>query len=843
MDPTADWISLKDKYYKLFELYKMASEFKSLEINHSKIAIARHGGPIAITRDPDHIVLSKSDDPTKENICIYTNNGELMVTCPNKEKEKIIGFDFIEDEYLLVVWQTGTYILIDPHLSSKKSYNIGSRFETEKILEAKIFDNGFAFYTIANYFYFVKNVFEPHLAKFVDAELPSPPKFFIPISPKNTMSERVEVQISHPDAGIILLIEDECKKIYYNSNNRDNIAAEQLPNIPKILKISISPNHKFIAYLTEQKLVHVVSADFSPNTHVKTEVKDEKKIKNMVWCSEDCVALISTRSIELVGPDVTEKINMNTKGIFAFAEVDGIKVISNTKCEILRRLSDSYVNIFKLLSFEPGALLYEAYNSFENRNPLPDEDIRNKKNELANGVLDCINAGAFELYQETQSKLLKAASYGKAFLSPTQIDHNLLGQVCKFLRVVHNIKNELYCRTITYAQLKSIDSNVLIKILLRYRAHYLANEICKFLDFPQKLKSLIYIDWARCKVECQESDEHLCYVINQKLKDEKGVSFTEIAHRAIEIGKTDLATKLLEYEPSISKKVPILLWMEKYEKALEDAIQSRDSNLIYMVILKLVKSHNENTFIYNLMSSNSLTTSHIISYYRNFSEDGLYKYLEYLKLNDECGFSAIYQAYNTSDLTKRLELLRFSADFFKNSKDHFYYNLINDQIDILKEILKTKAKNPTEKPISTMLDVFLKNKEIKTGYEFKKMCKIPDRRFSIIRIKNLIKNKEYDELEKFVNENNKKGVIISYELIADLLLNEKEDDLAEKYLLKINDVEEQINMLKLIGRMKKATEVAIINKKNDILHEIRATTPDEKIQKEIDLYFMEDVKK
>ena len=843
MDPTADWISLKDKYYKLFEYYKMAPEFKSLELNHSKVAIARFGGPIAITRDPDHIVLSKSDDPTKENICLYTNNGELMVACPNKEKEKIIGFDFIEDEFLLVVWQTGTYVLIDPHLSSKKSYNIGSRFETEKIIEAKVFDNGFAFYTIANYFYFVKNVFEPHLAKFVDAELPSPPRFFVPISPRNAMSERVEVQITHPEAGIILLVEDESRKIYYNSNIRDNIAAEQLPNIPKITRISISPNHKFIAYLAEQKCVHVVSADFSPNTYVKTSIEYDKKLKDMVWCAEDCVALISTRAIELVGPDVTEKISLNSKGCFAFSEVDGIKVISNTKCEILRRLNDSYVNIFKLLSFEPGALLYEAYNSFENRNPLPDEDIRNKKNELANGVLDCINAGAFELYQETQSKLLKAASYGKAFLSATQIDHNILGQVCRYLRVVHNIKNEIYCRTITYAQLKSIDPNILIKILLRYRAHYLAFEVCKFLDFSQKLKSLIYIDWARCKVESQEPDDHLCFMINEKLKDEKGISFTEIAHRAIEIGKTDLATKLLDYEPSISKKVPILLWMEKYDKALEDALQSRDSNLINMVILKLIKSHNDDTFVYNLMSNNSLTHSHIISYYKNFSEDGLYKYLEYLKQNDECGLSAIFQAYNTSDLTKRLELLKFSADFFKNSKDLFYFNLISDQIDILKEILKSKAKNPMEKPISTMLDVFLKNKEIKTSYEFKKMCKIPDRRFSILRIKNLIKNKDFDELEKFVNDNNKKAAIISFELISDLLISEKEEDLAEKYLLRVPDVEEQINLLKLIGRVKKAVDVAMMNKKLDVLQEIRASTPDEKIQKEIDNYFMNEVKK
>lgn len=74
-----------------------------------------------------------------------------------------------------------------------------------------------------------------------------------------------------------------------------------------------------------------------------------------------------------------------------------MKIITNKHCAIFRHLIDSYVNIFKLLSYEHGALLFEAYNSFENKNPLPDEDIRNKKSDLAKGVEDCINAGAFEI--------------------------------------------------------------------------------------------------------------------------------------------------------------------------------------------------------------------------------------------------------------------------------------------------------------------------------------------------------------------------------------------------------------------------------------------------------------
>ena len=83
----------------------------------------------------------------------------------------------------------------------------------------------------------------------------------------------------------------------------------------------------------------------------------------------------------------------------------------------------------------------EAYEQFENRLPLEDEDVRNKKTELVQGVKDCIAAGQFELNTNFQTKLLKVASYGKTFLSAQDIDHNGLYEVCKYLRVIYNLKN------------------------------------------------------------------------------------------------------------------------------------------------------------------------------------------------------------------------------------------------------------------------------------------------------------------------------------------------------------------------------------------------------------------
>ena len=63
---------------------------------------------------------------------------------------------------------------------------------------------------------------------------------------------------------------------------------------------------------------------------------------------------------------------------------------------------------------------------------------------------------------ETQSRLIKAAAYGKGFLDPNQIDHNQLSEVCKSLRIVNTFKNEVFARTMTYQILKKMEDSLII---------------------------------------------------------------------------------------------------------------------------------------------------------------------------------------------------------------------------------------------------------------------------------------------------------------------------------------------------------------------------------------------
>lgn len=71
--------------------------------------------------------------------------------------------------------------------------------------------------------------------------------------------------------------------------------------------------------------------------------------------------------------------------------------------------------------------------------------------------------------------------------------------------------------------------------------------------------------------------------------------------------------------------------MGAFEKALEDALTSKDSNLINMVILKMIKANCQEEFVSSLMSTSAVSQAHLINYYKRFDDkDRLNNYLKSL---------------------------------------------------------------------------------------------------------------------------------------------------------------------------------------------------------------------
>ncbi|KAM7431237.1 Vacuolar protein sorting-associated protein 16 [Porites harrisoni] len=82
-------------------------------------------------------------------------------------------------------------------------------------------------------------------------------------------------------------------------------------------------------------------------------------------------------------------------------------------------------------------------------------------------------------------------------------------------------------------------------------------------------------------------DEEIARAINSKLGETPGISYSEIASKAVDCGRTHLAIKLLDYEAEAADQVPLLMRMNKDDLAPEKAIMSGDTDLIFMVVMHL----------------------------------------------------------------------------------------------------------------------------------------------------------------------------------------------------------------------------------------------------------------
>ena len=149
---------------------------------------------------------------------------------------------------------------------------------------------------------------------------------------------------------------------------------------------------------------------------------------------------------------------------------------------------------------------------------------------------------------------------------------------------------------ITYAQMVAMGKEKLVYLMLNLKSHFLAIETCKLLKLSSETLSQIFIDWAIAAIDKdrgEQQDELADRIYDRfnQLQAEKDmkindIALTEIAHEAAKKDKKVLAKKLLEKETSITRKIPVLVWMKEYESSLEEAFHGKDTNLINLVLIK-----------------------------------------------------------------------------------------------------------------------------------------------------------------------------------------------------------------------------------------------------------------
>lgn len=160
--------------------------------------------------------------------------------------------------------------------------NLLGLLEGETIKAGKVFDNGLVVETTMRRFLFARNVFQPQLYEFAsveneirEGENNKQPLHWRVFSPKVIISEKVELHLTHPTAGVIQVVENECKRVFYNQDKGGHMAESKLPHLKAIKFISgLSPNSKYVAYFSAEPLFKENPTDAIPKNK---KAKGEKE--------------------------------------------------------------------------------------------------------------------------------------------------------------------------------------------------------------------------------------------------------------------------------------------------------------------------------------------------------------------------------------------------------------------------------------------------------------------------------------------------------------------------------------------------------------------------------------
>lgn len=410
----------------------------------------------------------------------------------------------------------------------------------------------------------------------------------------------------------------------------------------------------------------------------------------VTWCGEDAVVLLwKNTGIVMVGPYGDWLNYPYDMAVSLVSEPDCCRIITSTSCEMLQRVPPSTEAIKRIGSTDPAALLYDAMEGFLEGDPKSDENIRSiaSTNQLQYAVKSCITAASAEFDIARQQALFRAASYGKAFCQ--NLDPTEFVETAKKLRVLNDVRREAIGLPLTIQQYTRLTPEVLVNRLTMRNHHFLALKICELL----KLKNeSVLIHWASEKVKrltaTPATDEEIALEIKHKLQKYARMSYLEVAAAAYHMGRRRLATMLLDMEQHAADQVPLLLSMQEEELALSKAVNSEDTDLIYLTLIHLERSRPDAEAFYRLVHAHPEAANLLKIYYRNKATAGdralLHNLLMYSRNYYEAGLACMNQAHLQESFPRKLQLVKEAIHLFGQQRElSVYRSATEEQMDLM----------------------------------------------------------------------------------------------------------------------------------------------------------------
>lgn len=550
------------------------------------------------------------------------------------------------------------------------------------------------------------------------------------IPPAYTLSRSVEVVLAI-DTTIMIVDASEAQD-------------RKLQNGPFRL-LSVSPNGKFIALYTESGKVWVISSDFE-NRLTEYDSRVKTPPKDLQWCGNNAVVLAWEDEIHLVGPNGSAAKHYYDSFVHLSPDIDGIRIFTNDVCEFIQKVPDVSEEVFRLGSTSPASVLLDAVDQLEKKSPKADDNIQLIRPNLDEAVDTCVRAAGDEFSIHWQKQLLKAASYGKSVLDLYNSDNFV--DMCEVLRVLNATRFFEVGLPLTYDQYMRLTPERLIQRLLNRREHLLALKISEHLNLPM---DRIYVHWARQKVRSSTGDEEdICAEIVQRLQGKRGISFEEIAQAAYEEGRGKLATELLGHEPRAGKQVPLLLEVEEDSLALDKAIESGDTDLVYHVLLHLKKKLPLATF-FRTINGRPVATALVESSAYDQDQD-LLKDLFYQDDRRLDGSNLLLkEALAIPESGLRNDKLKSASRTLEDSKEHSFQVKALDETQRLLKMQELYQRELSESfvglSVNDTIFKLIRLGNIKRSLRVQSEFKISEKTYWWLKLRALVSRRDWRELE------------------------------------------------------------------------------------------------
>ncbi|MCJ1433241.1 hypothetical protein MMC27_002600 [Xylographa pallens] len=729
-NPTADWERVGDRFYRKVKLYDAVFD-QDLELENYVIAGAPYGGAIALCRDEEKIHTYRGSQAAKTSIDVYSCSGKLVRRI-NWDKGSIRGLGWSEDEKLLIVTKDGSVRCYYDLQGDFTQFSLGNGAEEHGVTSCRFWSTGFVAMLSNNHLIAVSHYIEPRpklLAIPPDGTIHS----WSLIPPAYTLSRSVEV----------LLAMDKTIYVVDTSDAEDRILQDG-----PFKHVSVSPNGRFVTLYTEDGKVWVISSDFQKKLS-EYDSKAKTVPKDVQWCGNNSVVLAWEDEVHMVGPNGAALKYYYDGWVHLLADIDGVRLITNDICEFLQKVPEDTEEVFKLGSTAPASVLLDAVDQLEKKSPKADDNIKLIRSNLDEAIDMCIRAAGHEYSSHWQKQLLKAASFGKSVLDLYNSDDFV--NMCETLRVLNAVRDYRIGLSLSYDEYLRLTPAKLVQRLINRQEYLLAIRVSEYLRLPT---DKIYVHWATQKVRNSTADEDaICAAVVAKLASKRGVSFDTIARAAYDEGRAHLATQLLNHEPRAGKQVPLLLSMEEDTLALDKAIESGDTDLIFFVLLHL-KSKLPLASFFRLLSTRPLASA-LVESSAAANDAPLLKDLYYQDDRLLPSSNLLLSSALTQPTTpQKLDKLKLAAKTLADSKDPaalFHQRALADAQSLLR-VQDALSRDLDAAYIGLSLNATL-HTLIRTGYS-KRALKIQsdfhlsEKSFAWIRLRALVAARNWGELEE-----------------------------------------------------------------------------------------------